>query len=88
MRLRHENFDSLKIMAQNEILKGLPSIIHQNHLCEGYLVDNQFRKSFSKDSTSRVSQSLQEIYVDVCGPIKPCSFGKNMCFPFLLMIIV
>jgi hypothetical protein len=38
MRLRHVNFDSLKMMTQKEMLKGLPFIIHSNQLCEGYLV--------------------------------------------------
>jgi hypothetical protein len=50
------------------------------------LVGKRFRKSFLKESTSRVSQPLQEIHVDVCGPIKPCLFGKYMYFLFLLII--
>jgi len=72
MRLEHVNFDSLKMMAQKEMLKGLPSIIHSNQLCEECLVGKQFCKSFSKKSTSRAYQPLQEIHVNVCGPIKPC----------------
>jgi len=55
MRLGHVNFDSLKMMAQKEMLKGLPSIIHPNKLCEGYLAGKQFCKSFLKKSTSRAS---------------------------------
>jgi len=80
MRLGHVNFDSLKMMAQKEMLKGLPSIIHPNQLCEGCLVGKQFHKSFSNESTSRANQPLQEIHVNVYGPIKPCSFGKNSYF--------
>jgi hypothetical protein len=80
MRLGHASFDSLKMMAQKEMLKGLPSIIHPNQLCEGCLVGKQFCKSFSKESTSIANQPLQEIHVDVCGPIKPCSFGKKSYF--------
>jgi len=30
MRFGHVNFDSLKMMVQKEMLKGLPSIIHPN----------------------------------------------------------
>jgi len=40
IRLRHVNFDSLNMMAQKEILKGLSSIIHPNQLCKGCLVGN------------------------------------------------
>ena len=88
MRFKHVNFDSLKMMAQKEMLKGLPSIIHPNQLCEGCLVGKQFHKIFLKESTSRVNQPLQEIHVDVCGSIKPCLFSKIYIFYFLLMIIV
>jgi len=40
--------------------------------------------SFSKKFTSRASQSLQEIRVDVRGPIKPCLFGKHLYFLFFI----
>ena len=40
----------------------------------------QFRKSFTNESTPRANQPLQEIHVNVCGPIKPCLFGKNSYF--------
>jgi hypothetical protein len=43
-------------------------------------MDKQFCKSFLKKSTSWASQPLQEIHVDICGLIKPCSFGKNIYF--------
>ena len=70
------------------MLKGLPLIIHPNQLCEECSVDKQFHKSFLKEFTLRISQPLQEIHVDVWGPIKPCLFGKNLYFILLLMIIV
>jgi len=38
MRIGHVNFDSLKMMAQKKMLKGLPSIINPNQLREGCLV--------------------------------------------------
>ena len=88
MRLGHVNFDILKIMTQKEMLKGLPFIIHPNQLYERCLVCKGFHKSFPKESTSRANQPLQEIHTDVCGPFKPCLFGKNYIFYFLLMIIV
>jgi hypothetical protein len=58
IRLKQVNFDSLKMMMQNEMLKGLPSIKCLNQLCEGCLVGKQFCKSFSKESASRSSQPL------------------------------
>jgi hypothetical protein len=38
MRLGHVNFDSLKMMTQKKMLKGLLSIEHPNQLCEWCLV--------------------------------------------------
>jgi len=56
------------------MLKGLPSIIYPNQLCEGCLVGKQSNKIFLKKSTSRANQPFQEIHIDVCGSIKPCLF--------------
>jgi hypothetical protein len=89
MRAGYANFDSLKMMTQKKILKGLSSITHPNQLREGCLVGKQFPKSFLKKSTSRASQHLQKIHANVCGYIQSCSFYKNLYFfYFLLMIIV
>ena len=80
MRLGHVDFDNLMMMAQKDMLKGLSFIIHSNQLCEGCLVGKQFHKRFPKESISRASQPLQKIHTDVYGPIKPCSFSKNLYF--------
>jgi hypothetical protein len=37
-------------------------------------------KSFPKESTSRANEPFQLVHADVCGPIKPSSFGKNRYF--------
>jgi hypothetical protein len=58
MRLEYVNFDNLKMMMQNEMLKSLPSIKHPNQLCEWYIVGKQFHKSVPKKSTSIASQPL------------------------------
>ena len=46
------------------------------------ILQELFKKVYIK------SKPLQEIYVDVCDLIKPCLFGKNYIFYFLLIIIV
>jgi hypothetical protein len=62
------------------MLKGQPSIIHPNQLCVGCLMGKQFHKSFSKESTLRANEPLQEIHADVCGPMKPYLFCKKIIF--------
>ena len=74
------NFGGLKLLAQKEMVKGLPPIDQSDQLCEGCLVGKQFRKSFPKESFTRASEPLQLVHTDVCGPIKPSSFGKNRYF--------
>jgi hypothetical protein len=73
-------FGGLKLLAQKKMVNGLPSINQPDQLCEGCLVSKQFRKSFSKEYTTRANEPLQLVHVDVCGPIKPFSFGKNRYF--------
>jgi hypothetical protein len=69
MRLGYLNFDSMKMMEQKEMLKGLPLIEHPYQLCKGCLVDKLFHRSFPKESISKESQPLQEIHANACGPI-------------------
>ncbi|KAL4384136.1 hypothetical protein GQ457_15G014370 [Hibiscus cannabinus] len=38
------------------------------------------RSRFPKESTSRATEPLQLVQTDVCGPIKPPSFGKSKYF--------
>ena len=74
------NFGALDSLGEKKMGKGLPFTDHPNQLCEGCLFDKQFRKSFSKEATSRAMAPLQLVHSDVCGPIKPSSFGKNNYF--------
>ncbi|KAK8540598.1 hypothetical protein V6N13_027117 [Hibiscus sabdariffa] len=38
------------------------------------------RSSFPKEATSRATEPLQLVHTDVCGPIKPPTFGKSRYF--------
>lgn len=61
-------------------MKGMPSINHQQHLCEACLLDKYPRRSFPKETEMRAIKPLQFVHIDVCGPINPPSFGKNRYF--------
>ncbi|GLU18737.1 hypothetical protein SLE2022_350210 [Rubroshorea leprosula] len=80
LRFGHMNFGGLKAMASKRMVKGLPSVNQPDQLCEGCLLGKQSRKSFPKQSQSRATRPLQLVHTDVCGPITPCSFGKNKYF--------
>ena len=62
------------------MVDGIPSINHQNQLCEACLLRKHARRSFPKETTSRTSKSLQLLPTDVCVPVDPPSFGKRKYF--------
>jgi len=80
LRFGHLNFGSLSLMGKQNMVRSIPSINHPDQLCEGSLLGKQFRMSFPKESNSRAKKPLDLIHADVCGPIKPCSLGKNNYF--------
>ena len=77
LRFGHLNFGGLQLLTKMKMVRGLPSIEHPNQLCEGCLLGKQSRKSFPKEASRRATKPLQLVHTDVCGPIKPSSFGKS-----------
>jgi len=57
MRLGHLNFDSMNMMAQKEMLKGLPSIEHPNQFVKDVKWTNYFIRAFQR-SIYQKSQPL------------------------------
>ncbi|KAL4369109.1 hypothetical protein GQ457_05G014540 [Hibiscus cannabinus] len=80
MRFGHLNFGALKMLGEKKMVNGIPSISHPNQLCEACLLGKHACSSFPKEATSRATEPLQLVHTDVCGPIKPPSFGKSRYF--------
>ncbi|KAL4297638.1 hypothetical protein GQ457_12G007010 [Hibiscus cannabinus] len=80
MRFGHLNFGALKMLGEKKMVNGIPTISHPNQLCEACLLGKHARSSFPKEATSRATEPLQLVHTDVCGPIKPLSFGKSRYF--------
>ncbi|KAL4341735.1 hypothetical protein GQ457_08G027600 [Hibiscus cannabinus] len=80
MRFGHLNFGALKMLGEKKMVNGIPAISHPNQLCEACLLGKHARSSFPKEATSRATEPLQLVHTDVCGPIKPPSFGKSRYF--------
>ena len=76
----HLNFGGLELLYKKRLVYGLPFISHPNQICEGCMYGKQSRKSFLKESFSRASQPLGLVHADICGPLKPSSYGKNRYF--------
>ncbi|KAL4379471.1 hypothetical protein GQ457_02G032120 [Hibiscus cannabinus] len=80
MRFGHLNFGALKMLREKKMVNGIPTISHPNQLCEACLLGKHARSSFPKEATSRATEPLQLVHTNVCGPIKPPSFGKSRYF--------
>lgn len=80
LRYGHLNFGRWELLFKKNMVKSLPYINHPDKLCEGCLLGKQFRKSFPKESNSKVQKPLELIHTDVCGPFKPNSLGKSNYF--------
>ncbi|GJY36096.1 retrovirus-related pol polyprotein from transposon TNT 1-94 [Tanacetum coccineum] len=80
MRYEHLNFGDLKLLSSKGMVKGLYQIDHPNQVCEGCLLGKHARSSFPKEATSKAKEPLQLIHTDLCGPITPPSYSKNLYF--------
>lgn len=80
MRYDHLNFRGLKILAQKEMVKGLPLIHTLGNLCEGCILEKCHRDSFPFAKSRRVMKSSELVHTDICGLFEVESFGKKRYF--------
>ena len=76
-RLGHVNFQSLKLIAEKEMVMGVPPIKHPHQLCHGCLVAKQSRDPFPAKTSFRADEPLELLHADLCGPITPATIGGN-----------
>nr|GEZ48741.1 zinc finger, CCHC-type [Tanacetum cinerariifolium] len=70
-RLGHLNFESLKSMAQKDLVHGIPTIKHATQNCDVCLIGKHSRAPFPKKAKARSTSPLDLVYGDLCGPITP-----------------
>jgi hypothetical protein len=78
-RLNHLNMASFKefdAMVDGMNLKEVP--LHR--ICEGCIKSKHQKTSFPKDRATKVSQLLEIVHTDVCGPMKTTSHGGARYF--------
>ncbi|GJX44922.1 zinc finger, CCHC-type containing protein [Tanacetum coccineum] len=80
-RLGHLNFESLKSMAQRDLVYGIPAIKHTTQICDVCLIGKHSRAPFPKKAKARSTSPLDLVYGDLCGPISPPTpSGKKYIF--------
>ncbi|GJT88814.1 zinc finger, CCHC-type containing protein [Tanacetum coccineum] len=69
IRLGQIGFGAVNLM--HKLAKGVPTIKHQDQVCESCMVGKQTKKSFLKKATYRASGLLEMVHGDICGLITP-----------------
>ena len=77
-RLSHINEKGLNCLAKKDMLSGLKNADLEK--CSHCTVGKQTRVSFKKHHSSRKSELLKLIHLDVCGPLKVKSFSVALYF--------
>ena len=74
-RYGHLNFQALRRLSSQSMVRGLPSVDHVNQLCDSCLVGKQKRTPFPQQSAYCANDHLELVHGDICGPIEPTTPG-------------
>jgi transposase InsO family protein len=83
-RYGHLNFPSLRKLAQQEMVRGLPLLQQVTQVCDGCLLGKQRRAAFPTQSKYRADEHLELVHGDLCGPIEPATPAGNRYFLLLV----
>ncbi|CAL9003906.1 unnamed protein product [Prunus brigantina] len=79
-RLGHLNDQSIRMLANQDMVHGLPSLEKDFAVCEGCKLGKQHRDSFPAKSTWRAQFPLELVHTDICGPMQIASMSENRYF--------
>ena len=77
MRLGHIRFKTIRLMAAQDMVEGLPKIQEVKQICDSFLVGKQTRLSFPSATNYRSNRALELLHADLCGPISPATPSHN-----------
>jgi hypothetical protein len=77
--LWHERLDHLNMVSLKELDAMVDGMnfeeVPLHHICETCIKGKHQRTSFPKDGATKVSQLLEIVHTDVCGPMRPTLHG-------------
>lgn len=82
-RFGHLGFSTLRKMATQQMVRGLPPLDQVDQVCDGCLIGKQRRASFPPQAKYRVEHAIELVHGDLCGPIAPATPSGNKYFLLL-----
>jgi hypothetical protein len=83
-RYGHLNFQALRRLSQESMVRGLPPVDRVNQLCDACLVGKQKRAPFLQQVVYRAEEHLELVHGDICGRIEPTMPGGKRYFLLLI----
>ena len=83
-RFGHLSFHTLKEMSNKKLVEGLPPINTPSKLCRNCITRKHHRTTFPKLSSFRVTEPLELIHADICGPITLPTLGGSRYFLLII----
>ncbi|GJR55710.1 retrovirus-related pol polyprotein from transposon TNT 1-94 [Tanacetum coccineum] len=70
-RLNHLNFGTINVLAQKDLVRGLPRLkFEKDHLCSACQLGKSKKYSHKPKSENTNMEVLHTLYMDLCGPIR------------------
>jgi transposase InsO family protein len=84
MRFGHINFRSLRTLAAENMVEGMPHLKQIDQICDGCMIAKQRRLPFPAQAAYRAQRQLELWHGDLCGPISPPTPGGKRYFLLLV----
>jgi transposase InsO family protein len=83
-RFGHINFEALRKMGREGLVRGLRILSQVDQVCEACLTGKHRRTSFPHQAMRRATEPLELVHGDICGPISPVTPSENRYFLLLV----
>jgi hypothetical protein len=83
-RFGHINFDALRKMGREGLVRDLPILSQVDQICEACLAGKHRRTPFPHQALQRATEPLELVHEDLCLPITPATPSGNRYFLLLV----
>jgi hypothetical protein len=83
-RFGHINFEALRKMRREGLVRSLPILSQVDKVCEACLIGMHRRTSFPHQMMRRAMEPLELVHGDIFGPISPVTPTRNRYFLLLI----